>query len=504
MLRSPADAADAVQDTFVIAAAKLGQLRDPDRLRTWLYAVARNECHRRLRSRETTPGLDEVPEVSDEGADVSADAERAELQRLVRDALAGLNAGDREVLELNLRHDFEGAELAEALGVTRNYAHAMLSRARNQLKTSLGALLVARTGRQSCEELDRLLGAWDGTMTVLLRKQINRHIESCDICGDRRKRELAPAALFSLLPLPLLPPGLRERIIRLVADTSPSATSYKHTVVQRAGTFGPSGFPPPAAAFAGAFAGSFAARAVYASRRNVMIVAPAAVALIAAVVVIIALAATGSPGGGGPVVAAAGTPAPVVTASPSPASSSPAAALSTSAPPSAKTHPAKSVAAVIVTTSGPASPASTPAPATSSPASHPASHTASHSAAPKPHPSASTPHTSPPPTSASPSAVPGTVQVSVSSVVLQQGPQGGPATGSFTLTAVGGPVFDYSIVINSGALTATPSSGTLGEGDSVTIVLTLTADQQFVTTILIDPGQIPVTVSFKPAPPSDS
>ena len=51
MLAEPADAADAVQDTFVIAAAKLGGLRDPDRLRPWLYAVARNECYRRLRGR---------------------------------------------------------------------------------------------------------------------------------------------------------------------------------------------------------------------------------------------------------------------------------------------------------------------------------------------------------------------------------------------------------------------------------------------------------------------
>ena len=51
LLSEPADAADAVQDTFVIAAAKLSALRDPDRLRPWLYAVARNECRRRLRAR---------------------------------------------------------------------------------------------------------------------------------------------------------------------------------------------------------------------------------------------------------------------------------------------------------------------------------------------------------------------------------------------------------------------------------------------------------------------
>ena len=51
LLGEPADAADAVQDTFVIAAAKIGGLRNPARLRSWLYAVARNECHGRLRAR---------------------------------------------------------------------------------------------------------------------------------------------------------------------------------------------------------------------------------------------------------------------------------------------------------------------------------------------------------------------------------------------------------------------------------------------------------------------
>jgi DNA-directed RNA polymerase specialized sigma24 family protein len=39
--------AEAVQDTFIIAAAKVPGLTDPDRLRSWLHAVARNECLRR-------------------------------------------------------------------------------------------------------------------------------------------------------------------------------------------------------------------------------------------------------------------------------------------------------------------------------------------------------------------------------------------------------------------------------------------------------------------------
>src|SRR3974390_369372 len=51
LLHEPADAADAGKDAFVIAATRLADLRDPNRLRPWLYAVARNECHRRLRAR---------------------------------------------------------------------------------------------------------------------------------------------------------------------------------------------------------------------------------------------------------------------------------------------------------------------------------------------------------------------------------------------------------------------------------------------------------------------
>ncbi len=80
LLAEPADAADAVQDTFVIAAAKAGSLRDPDRLRPWLYAVARNECYRRLRGRTRLASLDEAADVSDTLFDASSGASRAELR----------------------------------------------------------------------------------------------------------------------------------------------------------------------------------------------------------------------------------------------------------------------------------------------------------------------------------------------------------------------------------------------------------------------------------------
>src|SRR5690242_13641678 len=55
------EAAEAVLDTFLVAAAKLDELRDPDRFGPWLHAVARNECLRRL-----GPGAD-IP--ADQDAD---------------------------------------------------------------------------------------------------------------------------------------------------------------------------------------------------------------------------------------------------------------------------------------------------------------------------------------------------------------------------------------------------------------------------------------------------
>ena len=129
MLHDADEAADALQDTFVVAARKLDGLRDPDRLRPWLYAVARNECLRRLRARGRDVDLDLAGEVSDDSVDLEAGVRRSEIRDLVRSAFGGLNPGDREVLELSLRHELDGADLGAALGVSANHAHALLSRA---------------------------------------------------------------------------------------------------------------------------------------------------------------------------------------------------------------------------------------------------------------------------------------------------------------------------------------------------------------------------------------
>jgi len=255
LLREPADAADAVQDSFVIAASKLSGLRDPERLRSWLYAVARNECHRRLRSGGEQAPLEEATDVTDEAADVSADAERAEIRALVRDAMTGLAPAERAVLELDLQlrqQGLGGGEVASMLGVSRNHAHALLSRGRDHLETALGALVVARAGRRDCPVLDTLLQDWNGRLTVLLRKRVNQHIERCLVCSERRRQEMVPAKFLGVAPiaaLPLvtaaLPAGLRDQVLRIVTGNSPAAVAHRAAVARTRYTFGHHGFPKP-------------------------------------------------------------------------------------------------------------------------------------------------------------------------------------------------------------------------------------------------------------------
>ena len=245
LLGEPADADDAVLDTFIIAAAELDGLHDPGRLRPWLYAVARNECRHRLRSRALAAQPDAANELTDETVDLAADAERAQLRAATGAALAGLGATDREIIELNLRHDLGGQDLADVLGVSVSQAEALVSRAQARFEASLGALLIARTGQESCPELAAMLSRWDGQLNVLLRKRITRHTEHCEQCSDRWRHELNPAMLLSMLPVALPPPGLRDQLFYLIDDMGPAASAYRAGVIHRAGPFGWSGFPEP-------------------------------------------------------------------------------------------------------------------------------------------------------------------------------------------------------------------------------------------------------------------
>ena len=218
MLSDRHDAADMVQDVFCIAAERLSQLRDPNRLKPWLYAVLRNEVYRRTKKRKRATPTDfqsaTVPDVvaafdpNAEGATASFD----ELAELVRSAAAGLDERDRLVLELSVRQGLTGTDLADALGVSPEQSYSLVHRMRDRVEKSLGAFTVAKMGRNDCKELASIISGWNGEFSVLIRKRVARHIDECAIC-EKTRSKFAPLALFGAAPVFLLPIGLRDKVL---------------------------------------------------------------------------------------------------------------------------------------------------------------------------------------------------------------------------------------------------------------------------------------------------
>jgi RNA polymerase sigma factor (sigma-70 family) len=239
VLQDREEAADVLHDTFLVAGSRLHQLRDPAKLRPWLFAIARHQAlrTRRRRSREEPLGDTEVTSTADEpGEAAAAAAAHREVVGLIHEAEKGLSARDRVILDLHLRQGLEGEELGDALGVGADHAYVLVHRLREQVERSLGALVVAKYGRHNCVPLDQLLSVWEGELTTIWRKRIARHIDGCEACSDFRRRRVSAAALLSIAPALALPADLRDRVlddVQLCSHTGrPWATE-------------PGGFPPP-------------------------------------------------------------------------------------------------------------------------------------------------------------------------------------------------------------------------------------------------------------------
>lgn len=138
-------AEDVVQDVFVRLAEK--PPRHDDEMRGWLYRVATTIAIDALRGSKRRLALvqerqGEVP-LADPPADPSEVAEREDLKRKVRAALAELNEKDRAVL-LMREEGFAHREIAEAVGTTTKSVGTMIARALDKLAQRLDLDVEAR------------------------------------------------------------------------------------------------------------------------------------------------------------------------------------------------------------------------------------------------------------------------------------------------------------------------------------------------------------------------
>jgi RNA polymerase sigma factor (sigma-70 family) len=136
-LRRPADAEDALQQTFLQAHRALDRGVEPEAEAAWLLAIARNVCLTRsdvLKRRARTEVLTETDAVADAVSEPSPDDE---LSTEVRGALAALPGRQRDALFLREWHELSYAEIASVLGITESAVETLVFRARRNLAQRL-------------------------------------------------------------------------------------------------------------------------------------------------------------------------------------------------------------------------------------------------------------------------------------------------------------------------------------------------------------------------------
>ncbi len=127
-------AEDAAQASWWIAWRKLGSLRDRDRLKPWLVAIAANEA-RKLVAREHRHPVVEIdlgrPSL---GSDPAGGIDHVDLAN----ALGHLKPEDRALVAMRYGADLDSSELAPILGMSPSGVRSRLSRLLDRLREELG------------------------------------------------------------------------------------------------------------------------------------------------------------------------------------------------------------------------------------------------------------------------------------------------------------------------------------------------------------------------------
>ncbi len=140
------DARDVVQETFARAYQRLGELRDPERFRPWLLAIARHAAADITRAaRWSAPLPDDVDRLPADAPEPDRLSEIAALVTLVDGCMATLSKRDATVLALVGHLGFSPAEVAPALGVSMGASRVILHRARSRLRAAVDQSMGGRS-----------------------------------------------------------------------------------------------------------------------------------------------------------------------------------------------------------------------------------------------------------------------------------------------------------------------------------------------------------------------
>ena len=156
------DAEEVAQDTLLKVFSNFGQLREPERVKPWVFRIARNECLMRRRKSVFAPAqelsLDDfLPhqdqddgrrlEIADWSALPDDQALRAELKDIVHAAIEKLPEIYRAIILLRDIEELSTEEAAEVLDISLEAVKTRLHRARLAVRQKLDEYMAgARAG----------------------------------------------------------------------------------------------------------------------------------------------------------------------------------------------------------------------------------------------------------------------------------------------------------------------------------------------------------------------
>ena len=131
LAKNESEAADLTQETFLILAKHEKQIREPERIKAWLFTTLRREFLRKIRIHTAHPEVEFQPE-KHEIRPIKSDALRTIDGRTALAALAKIEERYRSAVELFYLADLSYKEISETLGVPIGTVMSRLSRGKEQ------------------------------------------------------------------------------------------------------------------------------------------------------------------------------------------------------------------------------------------------------------------------------------------------------------------------------------------------------------------------------------
>ena len=148
MCGRPEDAEEVAQETLLKVFENIDQLREPERVRPWIFRIAKNACLMQRRKSVFAPSqelsLTELPpadEVSDAGGPPDAELLRSELRAVLDRIIAELPPLNRSVVLLRDLEELSTEETAQILEVSADVVKARLHRGRVAMRQKLECYL---------------------------------------------------------------------------------------------------------------------------------------------------------------------------------------------------------------------------------------------------------------------------------------------------------------------------------------------------------------------------